>query len=454
MRRRLAAVLGLLGAVLLSLLAVAGPALATGASPDRAASVGADSHADSGPSINVRLLDTSKDDQPVPDVTITVLDESGSEVGTAQTDAQGEASIEVPGSGAFTTQIDVESLPEGTFLRNPDDVDREVQIYGFDVTVQFPIGPDTRDLTTKWEQAAQLAFSGLKFGLIIALAALGLSMIFGTTGLTNFSHGELVTLGAILAYAFNRAVPLPFDVAGLTYAGHFSLIAAGILTVVLMALFGWAQDAGFWRPLRRRGTGNIALMIVSIGVALLLRYLLLYFFGGDTRPYAQYVGQGGFAVGPLLIAPKDLAIIGISLFVLVAVSFALARTRIGKATRAVADNPPLAASSGINVNTVIAVVFAGGTALAGLSGVLLGVDQQVEYQVGFKILLLVFAAVTLGGLGTIWGAMLGSIVVGLLVEMSTLFIPSELKYVGAFVALIVILLVRPQGLLGRRERVG
>jgi len=128
--------------------------------------------------------------------------------------------------------------------------------------------------------------------------------------------------------------------------------------------------------------------------------------------------------------------------------------RIGKAMRAVSDNPPLAASSGINVSTVIAVVWAGGTALAGLSGVLLGVDQQVEYQTGFKILLLVFAAVTLGGLGTIWGAMLGSIIVGLLVEMSTLFIPTELKYVGAFVALIVILLVRPQGLLGRRERVG
>jgi branched-chain amino acid transport system permease protein len=195
-------------------------------------------------------------------------------------------------------------------------------------------------------------------------------------------------------------------------------------------------------------------MIISIGVSLLLRYLLLYFFGGDTRPYAQYVDQSSYEVGPLLFAPKDIAIIGIAVVVLVMVSLALSRTRIGKAMRAVSDNPPLAASSGINVSTVIAVVWAGGAALAGLSGVLLGVDQQVEYQTGFKILLLVFAAVTLGGLGTIWGAMLGSVIVGLLVEMSTLFVPTELKYVGAFVALIVILLVRPQGLLGRRERVG
>ena len=437
MRNRLAAVLGLL-AVVLGTLFVAAP-IATADDP----------------SINVTLVDRSKDDAPVPGVDIAVVNEAGQEVGTATTNADGQASIPIKeGGSVFTTRIDVDTLPEGTTLANPEDVEREVEFYGFDVTVQYPIGPDTRDITTTSERAAQLALSGLKFGLIIALAALGLSMIFGTTGLTNFAHGELVTIGAVVAFALNRGVPLPFDVPGLTYNGHFSLIAAGILTVAIMAAFGWGQDVGFWRPLRRRGTGNIALMIISIGVALLLRYLLLYFFGGDTRPYAQYVDQSSYEIGPLLLAPKDIAIIAIAVVVLVMVSLALARTRIGKAMRAVSDNPPLAASSGINVSTVIAVVWAGGTALAGLSGVLLGVDQQVEYQTGFKILLLVFAAVTLGGLGTIWGAMLGSIIVGLLVEMSTLFIPTELKYVGAFVALIVILLVRPQGLLGRRERVG
>jgi branched-chain amino acid transport system permease protein len=437
LRNRLAAVLGLL-AVVLGTLFVAAP-IATADDP----------------SINVTLVDRSKDDAPVPGVDIAVVNEAGQEVGTATTNADGQASIPIKeGGSVFTTRIDVDTLPEGTTLANPDDVEREVEFYGFDVTVQYPIGPDTRDITTTSERAAQLALSGLKFGLIIALAALGLSMIFGTTGLTNFSHGELVTVGAVVAFALNRTIPLPFDVPGLTYNGHFSLIAAGVITVALMAAFGWGQDVGFWRPLRRRGTGNIALMIISIGVSLLLRYLLLYFFGGDTRPYAQYVDQSSYEVGPLLFAPKDIAIIGIAVVVLVMVSLALSRTRIGKAMRAVSDNPPLAASSGINVSTVIAVVWAGGAALAGLSGVLLGVDQQVEYQTGFKILLLVFAAVTLGGLGTIWGAMLGSVIVGLLVEMSTLFVPTELKYVGAFVALIVILLVRPQGLLGRRERVG
>ena len=103
---------------------------------------------------------------------------------------------------------------------------------------------------------------------------------------------------------------------------------------------------------------------------------------------------------------------------------------------------------------VIAVVWTGGAALAGLSGVLLGLTQGFDYQLGFKILLLVFAAVVLGGLGTIWGAMLGAFIIGIFIEVSTLFIPSELKFVGALVVLIVVLLIRPQGLLGKAQRVG
>ncbi len=140
--------------------------------------------------------------------------------------------------------------------------------------------------------------------------------------------------------------------------------------------------------------------------------------------------------------------------VLIAVSLLLQYTRIGKATRAVADNPALAASSGIDVERVIGVVWTGGAALAGLSGVLLGLTQGFDYQLGFKILLLVFAAVVLGGLGTIWGAMLGAFIIGIFIEVSTLFIPSELKFVGALVVLIVVLLIRPQGLLGKAQRVG
>lgn len=156
----------------------------------------------------------------------------------------------------------------------------------------------------------------------------------------------------------------------------------------------------------------------------------------------------------MLITPKDVGVIVFSTIVLVAVTLAVQKTRLGKATRAVSDNPALAASSGINVDRVIAVVWAVGAGLAGLSGVLLGMTQGFDYQVGFKILLLVFAAVVLGGLGTVWGAILGSFIIGIFIEVSTLFVPAELKFVGALFVLILALLFRPQGLLGRAERVG
>ncbi len=143
-----------------------------------------------------------------------------------------------------------------------------------------------------------------------------------------------------------------------------------------------------------------------------------------------------------------------STVILVLVVIALQRTKLGKATRAVADNTALSAATGINVDRVISVVWIVGAMLAGMSGVLLGMTQGFDYQLGFKILLLVFAATVLGGLGTAWGAIVGALVIGLFVEVSTLFIPAELKFVGALVVLIVVLLIRPQGLLGKAQRVG
>jgi neutral amino acid transport system permease protein len=144
----------------------------------------------------------------------------------------------------------------------------------------------------------------------------------------------------------------------------------------------------------------------------------------------------------------------VSVIVLLLVTLALQKTQLGKATRAVADNTALSAASGINVDRVISVVWIVGAALAGLSGVLLGMTQGFDYQLGFKLLLLVFAATVLGGLGTIWGAIVGAMIIGLFVEVSTLFVPAELKFVGALVVLIIVLLIKPQGLLGKSQRVG
>jgi branched-subunit amino acid ABC-type transport system permease component len=397
-----------------------------------------------------------KPPDPVPDVSITVEDESGKEVGAATSNAQGVFDIPLPGTSidnvgkSYTVKIDESTLPKGTELVDPKKTSLTLKItLDSDVFTSFPIGDKSAAGTGKVTQTLQLLVGGIVFSLLLAMGALGLSLIFGATGLTNFAHGELITFGALIAYAVD-SLPGSISIGGL----DVTVIVAVIVSFIASGMFGWVQDRGLWGPLRKRGTGLIAMMIVSIGLSIFLRSIFQYIVGGSNHNYSQYSSPQPWSIGPILLTPKSAAIALISLVVLVATSLALQRTRIGKATRAVADNPALASASGINVERVIRIVWIGGAALAGLSGVLLGLNQGFNYQLGFKMLLLVFAAVTLGGLGTIWGALVGSFVIGILIEVSTIVVPAELKYVSALVVLIVVMVFRPQGVLGRPQRVG
>jgi branched-chain amino acid transport system permease protein len=397
--------------------------------------------------------------EPVAGVTITVSTPDGEEVGSAESDAEGAWLIPVPEEGAYTVVLDTATLPDGVPEVATDTVETNVgNTQSKSVLFRFGDtggggsggtdgggggGADEQPSTGavfSWDRVAQLTAEGLRFGIVLALAALGLSVIFGTTGLTNFAHGEIITFGAIAAWLLTGA-GLPF-------------LVAAVLAVVLTGGFGWAQDSLLWRPLRRRRTGLIAMMIVSIGLAIFLRYFYLYVFGGERRPYQQFAVQGGLELGPITLAPRDLISMAVAVVVLAGTVLALSRTRLGKATRAVSDNPALASATGIDVDAVIRVVWIGGAALAGLSGILLALSQQVDYQIGFRSLLLVFAAVVLGGLGTIAGSIVGALIVGLFLQLSTLVIPIELQNAGVLAVLIVVLLIRPQGILGRRERVG
>lgn len=417
-----------LAVLLLSLLASAAPALAVGPTTQSAG----------GEAVRGTL---NNGGDRVPGATIDV-EQAGEQVATGTTDDKGQFEVEVPGPGDYTVVLDLESLPEGVTVREDGGERIEVTVRpGSRAPVLFLLGEGTRETSSKATQAAQLFVGGLQFGLVIAMAAIGLSLIFGTTGLTNFAHAELVTGGAILAWFFNVQVGL-------------NLIPATLLAVGIGGLLGGLLDRGLWGPLRRRGTGLIAALVVSIGLSLALRYIYLYFYGGSSRSYEQYATQQPIQLGPISIPPRDIFIIVVSIVVLTAVGLALQRTRLGKATRAVADNPSLAASSGIDVERVINVVWIVGTALAVLGGVFLALSQQVGWLLGFNILLLLFAGVTLGGLGTAFGALVGSVVIGLFTQLSTLLIPAELQNVGALLVLILILVVRPQGILGRAERVG
>jgi neutral amino acid transport system permease protein len=392
---------------------------------------------------SVRGTITDEDGEPVEGVDILVETVEGETVGTATTGADGTYELELPGPGEYRATIDQEKLEELELeLRNPDKATLEFPVRpGQSRPLLFPLGESSRNITGTFLRALQLLVEGVKFGLIIAMSAVGLSLIFGTTGLVNFAHGELVTFGALATWVANQLVGL-------------HLVPAAAVGILAGGLAGAALDKGLWRPLRRRGTGLIALLVISIGLGLLVRYIFLYQFGGRTRPFAQYVAQRAISIGPIAIAPKDIVSIVVSLVVLAAVGIALQRTKAGKAMRAVADNPDLASSSGIDVERVILLVWVFGGGLAALGGILLGLTEQVSWQMGFQLLLLMFAGVILGGLGTAYGALLGSFVVGVFIQMSTLVVSPELKNVGALLVLILILLVRPQGLLGQAERIG
>lgn len=391
------------------------------------------------------IVRTDGERLPVEGVVVAVA-QDGNEIGTGTSDAEGKWLVPVQGAGVYQVNLDVSTLPDGVALTDPTKEelpDVEVQ-EGRPKTVLFPLGEGSTSTTSTYARVGSLFVAGLKLGAVIALSAVGLSLIYAVTGLVNFAHGEMVTLGAVLAYFFSTSPVGP----------GWPLIVAAIPAVILGAAFGWVQDRGLWRPLRLRGMGLISQMVVSIGLAFALRHLILVVFSGQRRLFRDFTVQSPIEVLGISMVPKHLVTIAAAVIVLVAVGVFLQRTKMGTALRAVSDDVDLSESSGINVNRVVTQtwILAGG--LAALGGIFFASNEAVQWDMGFRLLLLIFAAVVLGGLGTAYGAMLGGFVVGVAVEMSTLFVPSELKSAVGLMLLIIMLLVRPQGLLGSRERIG
>ena len=380
--------------------------------------------------------------EPVVGVDIVVATDDGEPVGASTSDEDGRWSVSLPDGGTYLVTIQVETLPPGIDLRDPEREQLEIRVSdGGTGTALFALGEREEVGAQLASRLAQSTVNGVKFGLIIAMTAIGLSLIFGTTGLINFAHGDMVSMGAFIAFFFNAVLGL-------------HLILSALIAVIVGAVIAGAIDRGIWHPLRRRRVGLISMLVVSIGLAFVIRHVILFYFGGSRRPYRDYTLQTGIELGPIRLQPVEMWVMGLSVVILIAVALMLTRTKLGKGMRAVADNRDLAESSGINVERVVLSVWILGGGLATIGGIFLGMIESVDYLMGFRLLLLMFAGVILGGLGTAYGAMLGSLIVGLVSEVSTVFFSSQLKYVWALGVLIVILLVRPQGLLGQKERIG
>lgn len=321
---------------------------------------------------------------------------------------------------------------------------------GLEAVVDDPVA----DSGSGTNRVAQQLVNGIVFGLLLALASVGLSLIYGTTKLSNFAHGEQVSLGALLTFFFVSPAPVSVPLVPVEFTIGWPLIPAALAAIALSAGTGWLQDKFLWGPLRRRRVSIVQQMIVSIGLSLALLNFVQWWFGAERQRLTTSI-DSPIDLGLFSVGQTTLISVGISIACLGGVAFFLLRTRIGRATRAVSDNPALAAASGIRVEQVIRLVWILATGLAALGGILLALyDNAAAFDVGARLLLLMFAAVTLGGLGQPFGALVGSLVIGIAVEMSTLVLGTDLKYAVALGILIVVLLVRPQGILGRAERVG
>lgn len=373
------------------------------------------------------------------DVILTAPDGTEERVTTGD---DGKWSFTVTETGDYTVTADQDTLPDGFELEN-ETVSVKVNKLGGSFGAILQLRSEDYDATSsKLDEILQSTVNGLRLGLLLALASVGLSLIYGTTGLSNFAHAEQVTLGGMMGYFFVNQLGL-------------SLWIGGICVVLFCAGTGWVQDRGMWQPLRRRGLGLTQMMIVTIGLSLALQYTFQLLVGARTVRVVQENPEVS-TFGPVTISHQSLVAMAISIVVLAIVGYALLRTRVGRATRAVSDNPALASASGIDTDKVIRLVWTVAMGLAGLSGLLYAlVVNGIKWDSGLQILLLLFAAVTLGGLGTAFGALVGSLIIGLVVELSPVFgMPGDFKYATALLILILLLLVRPQGLLGKPQRVG
>lgn len=280
---------------------------------------------------------------------------------------------------------------------------------------------------------AQLLIYGVVIGSIIALGAIGVSLTFGILRFANFSHGDLMTLGAYLALTLVW-LRLP-------------IFVAMILAAAATALSAIAIDRTLYRRLRR--TAPVILLISSFGVALILRSLVQLVWGPDNHVYKAGI-QMPFVIGGLRIKPDQLTIVIGAVVLMVALHLFLRRTKTGKAMRAMADNVDLARITGIDTERVVLWTWVIGAALAAAAGTFLAMDTRLNPLMGWRILLDIFAAAILGGIGSVYGAIVGGLVIGIAEEMSTLFIAPPYKAAVAFAILVVMLIVRPSGLFAGR----
>ncbi len=277
----------------------------------------------------------------------------------------------------------------------------------------------------------QLLFNGLAIGSILALAAIGLTLTYGILRLSNFAHGDFMTLGAYFTWLAN--------INGVNIWLAMILGAVGTIVMMLIAEFL------LWKPMRDRRASDTTLIIISIGLALFLRSGILLIWGSSNQSYDLPVVPA-LEFGDLRIAYYRLVVIALAIAAILALHFLLQNSKVGKAMRAVADNIDLARVSGINVERVVLWTWIITGILTAVAGGMYGLITTVRPNMGWFLILPMFASVILGGIGNPYGAIAGALTIGIAQELSVPFLGSQYKLGVALFIMVVILLIRPQGL--------
>jgi len=284
---------------------------------------------------------------------------------------------------------------------------------------------------------------GVVLGCIYALGAIGISLTFGILRFSNFAHGDTMTLGVYITLSLVQVT-----------GGHPLLMAPVAMALTTAVVLG--LDRVFYKPFRTSPT--IMLVIASFGLMLMIRSVIQFFWGVQLQALQTGIQRPWIFLDSLRILPKHVLIISATVVLMMAVHLVLTRTKIGKAMRATSDSPELAALTGIDTELVIRATWAMGASLAVAAGVFLGLDSHVETMMGFKLLLPMFAAAILGGIGRPYGAVAGGLVIGIVEELSaypwigtTPLLSPGYKGGVAFAIMVAMLIWKPQGLFRGRQ---
>ena len=294
----------------------------------------------------------------------------------------------------------------------------------------------------------QAIADGILTGAIIALGAIGVTFTLGIMRFANFAHGELLTWGAYMAQVVVAFTGPGAPTGPLSFG--WQLLAAALVAAAVTGLAAWAIDALVFRRLRRRGAMPLTMVFAAFGAALVMRHLIVLVWGHESRYYTRELQIAVELLPGVRVLPDQLFILGLALAAMLALHLFLARSRTGMAMRAMAESPALAQVCGVEVDGVVRLTWIISGALAALAGVFTGLTPQIHAEIGFNLLLSLFAAAILGGTGSLAGAVAGGFLVGLAENLALLVVSPGYKGAMPFLLLLAILVMRPQGIFGDR----